>query len=137
MSKGKRAAWVPLPQGIGLALGIYLLAAVVLALLAVKGAVPEGSLFPVLAVCCGVCTLAGGWTCARRTPWGALPGAMAAAAGFGAVLAAVGMLCWANGVTWTGRGGILLACVLGGGLLSALLGRRRGGRRVQKKLRRK
>lgn len=53
------------------------------------------------------------------------------------LLAAVGMLCWANGVTWTGRGGILLACVLGGGLLSALLGRRRGGRRVQKKLRRK
>ena len=25
------------------------------ALLAVKGAVPEGSLLPVLAVCCGVC----------------------------------------------------------------------------------
>lgn len=136
-TRKKTSAGVVVLQGVLVSLGIYLLAAVVLALLAVKGAVPEGSLFPVLAVCCGVCALAGGWTCARRTPWGALPGAMAAAAGFGAVLAAVGMLCWANGVTWTGRGGILLACILGGGLLSALLGRRRGGRRVQKKLRRK
>ena len=42
MSKGKRAAWVPLPQGIGLALGIYLLAQPLLALLAVKGVEPEG-----------------------------------------------------------------------------------------------
>ena len=121
-TRKKTPAGMMVLQGVLVSLGIYLLAAVVLAL---------------LAVCCGVCALAGGWTCARRTPWGALPGAMAAAAGFGAVLAAVGMLCWANGVTWTGRGGILLACVLGGGLLSALLGRRRGGRRVQKKLRRK
>lgn len=76
-------------------------------------------------------------TCARRVPWGVLPGADGCCCGFAAVLAAVGLLCWTDGVTWTGRGGILLACVLGGGLLSGLLGRRRGGRRVQKKLRRK
>lgn len=136
-ARKKTPASMVVLQGVLVSLAIYLLAAVVLALLAVKGVMPEESLFPVLAVCCGVCALAGGMTCARRVPWGVLPGAMAAAAGFAAVLAAVGLLCWTDGVTWTGRGGILLACVLGGGLLSGLLGRRRGGRRVQKKLRRK
>ena len=136
-ARKKTPAGMVVLQGVLVSLAIYLLAAVVLALLAVKGVVPEESLFPVLAVCCGVCALAGGMICARRVPWGALPGAMAAAAGFGAVLVAVGLLCWTDGVTWTGRGGILLACVLGGGLLAGLLGRRRGGRRVQKKLRRK
>lgn len=102
-------------QGVLVSLAIYLLAAVVLALLAVKGVMPEESLFPVLAVCCGVCALAGGMTCARRVPWGVLPGADGCCCGFAAVLAAVGLLCWTDGVTWTGRGGILLACVLGGG----------------------
>ena len=113
-TRKKTSAGVVVLQGVLVSLGIYLLAAVVLALLAVKGAVPEGSLFPVLAVCCGVCALAGGMTCARRVPWGVLPGAMAAAAGFAAVLAAVGLLCWTDGVTWTGRGGILLACLFFG-----------------------
>ena len=131
-ARKKTPAGMVVLQGVLVSLAIYLLAAVVLALLAVKGVMPEKSLFPALAVCCGVCALAGGMACARRVPWGALPGAMAAAAGFGAVLAAVGLLCWTDGVTWTGRGGILLACVLGGGLLAGLLGRRRGGRRVQK-----
>ena len=114
-ARKKTPAGMVVLQGVLVSLAIYLLAAVVLALLAVKGVMPEESLFPVLAVCCGVCALAGGMICARRVPWGALPGAMAAAAGFGAVLVAVGLLCWTDGVTWTGRGGILLACVLGAG----------------------
>ena len=114
-ARKKTPAGMVVLQGVLVSLAIYLLAAVVLALLAVKGVMPEESLFPVLAVCCGVCALAGGMMiCARRVPWGALPGAMAAAAGFGAVLVAVGLLCWTDGVTWTGRGGILLACLFFG-----------------------
>lgn len=45
MAKGKKAAWVSLPQGIGLALGIYLLAQPLLALLAVKGVLGERQTF--------------------------------------------------------------------------------------------
>ena len=68
---------------------------------------------------------------ARRSPWGTLPAALACAALFAAVLAAVGTAFW-QGITWTGRGGVLLLCVLGGGVLSGLLGGRRGKRRKRK-----
>lgn len=74
-ARKKTPAGMVVLQGVLVSLAIYLLAAVVLALLAVKGVMPEESLFPVLAVCCGVCALAGGMTCARRVPWGVLPGA--------------------------------------------------------------
>ena len=61
-ARKKTPAGMVVLQGVLVSLAIYLLAAVVLALLAVKGVMPEESLFPVLAVCCGVCALAGGMT---------------------------------------------------------------------------
>ena len=69
-ARKKTPAGMVVLQGVLVSLAIYLLAAVVLALLAVKGVMPEKSLFPALAVCCGVCALAGGMACARRVPWG-------------------------------------------------------------------
>ena len=47
----------------------------------------------------------------------------------------MGLLCWQQ-VDWMGRGGVVLLCALGGGLLGGLLGRK-GGRRVRKRQRRK
>ena len=64
MAKGKRAAWAPLPQGIGLALGAYLLAQPLLALLVVKGVLPEARAFPAVAAACALATLAGALYCA-------------------------------------------------------------------------
>lgn len=52
-ARKKTPAGMVVLQGVLVSLAIYLLAAVVLALLAVKGVMPEESLFPVLAVCCG------------------------------------------------------------------------------------
>lgn len=135
MAKGKRAAWVPLLQGIGLALGIYLLAQPLLALLAVKGVLPEARTFPAVAAACALAALAGALYCAARCPWGTLVSGLLCGAGMAAVLAAAGLLCWQE-VAWTGRGGVVLLCALGAGLLGGLLGRK-GGKRTKKRVRRK
>ena len=135
MAKGKRAAWVPLPQGVGLALGIDLLAQPLLALLAVKGVLPEERTFPAVAAVCALAALAGGLYCAARCPLGTLISGLACGAAMAAVLAAAGVLCWQE-VDWTGRGGVVLLCALGGGLLGGLLGRK-GGKRTRKRQRRK
>ena len=68
MAKGKRAAWVPLAQGIGLALGIDLLAQPLLALLAVKGVLGESQTFPAVAAACVLATLAGALYSAAKCP---------------------------------------------------------------------
>ena len=87
-------------------------------------------LMAVTAVLCALSVLCGGLLAGPMLP--PLPGAMAVAACFGGVLLAVGAACW-QGVTWTGHGGVLLACALGGGLLSGILtGSRRGRRRKRK-----
>ena len=135
MAKGKRAAWAPLPQGIGLALGAYLLAQPLLALLVVKGVLPEVRAFPAVAAACALATLAGALYCAARCPWGTLVSGLGCGAGVAAVLAVLGLLCWQE-VAWTGRGGVVLLCALGAGALGGLLGRK-GGRRTKKRLRRK
>ena len=135
MAKGKRAAWAPLPQGVGLALGIDLLAQPLLALLAVKGVLPEDRAFPAVAAVCALAALLGGLYCAARCPWGTLVSGLACGATMAAVLAALGLLCWQR-VDWMGRGGVVLLCALGGGLLAGLLGWK-GGRRVRKRQRRK
>lgn len=134
MAKGKRqqaAPWAAFAQGGLLALGVYLLGLLLLALLLVKGTVPERSAFPAVAVLCVLAVLCGGLVAARRSPWGTLPAALLCAVLFAAVLAAVGTGFW-QGITWTGRGGILLLCALGGGVLAGLLGGRRRGKRKRK-----
>ena len=129
--KARPAPWRGVLRGTLTALGLYLLGTALLALLIVKGAVPEGVMFPVTAVLCALSVLCGGLLAGPMLP--PLPGAMAVAACFGGVLLAVGAACW-QGVTSAGHGGVLLACTLGGGLLSGVLaGSRRGRRRKLKR----
>ena len=129
--KPRTAAWQGVLRGVLAALGVYLVGTALLALVIVKGGAPEGVMFPVTAVLCVLSVLCGGLLAGPMLP--PLPGAIAVAACFGGVLLAVGAACW-QGVTWAGRGGVLLACVLGGGLLSGVLaGSRRGRRRKAKR----
>ena len=129
--KARSAPWRGVLWGVLAAFGLYLIGTALLALLIVKGAVPEGVMFPVTAVLCVVSVLCGGLLAGPMLP--PLPGAMAVAACFGGVLLAVGAACW-QGVTWAGHGGVLLACTRGGGLLSGVLaGSRRGRRRKLKR----
>ncbi len=133
-TRKQTAVWMVFLQGVLLALGVYLAVLLLTALLAVKGAVPEGSTFPVVAVSCVLSALAGGARCVGASPLGRLPSGVLCAAGFGCVLAVVNLLCWEGGIT--GRGGVLLLCCLGGGVLAGILCGKKG-RRVKRKVPRK
>ena len=127
------AVWLVFVQGILAALGIYLLAAVLAALLAVRAVLPEAGVLPMLAAGSFLAVCAGGLLCARRSGWGSLPSALVCAGGFLAVLIAVALLCWEE-AAWLGGGGLLLLCAAAGGIAAGLLGgrrRRRGGKRVR------
>ena len=133
MAKGKKrrtAAGAVLLQGAAVSVIVYLAGILLLALLVVKGAVPERAAFPAVAVLCLLGTLSGGVVTARRTPWGPLSAALLNTALFAAVLLVVGLACWPDGIG--SRGVILLLCALGGGLAAGLLGGRRGRRRKRK-----
>ena len=133
MAKGKKrrtAAGVVLLQGAAVSVIVYLAGILLLALLVVKGAVPERAAFPAVAVLCLLGTLSGGVVTARRTPWGPLSAALLNTALFAAVLLVVGLACWPDGIG--SRGVVLLLCALGGGLAAGLLGGRRGRRRKRK-----
>jgi putative membrane protein (TIGR04086 family) len=132
---GKKPAtapvWAVLLRGCALSLAVYLGGLLLLASLLVRGAVPEGAAFPATAALCALGALSGGLAAARRTPWGTLPSALLNSAVFAAVLAGAGGL-WQQSLTWTGRGGVLALCVLGGGAAAGVLGSRRPRRRKRK-----
>lgn len=134
MSKGKKRApsVTVFLKGLLLSFGVYLSGLLLLSLLAVKGILREEGIFLAIAILCLLASLVGGFLCARRPVWGPLPSAMMCAALFAAVLAAVGILCWKDGIVWTGHGGILLLCALAGGLLAGVLGSGRSQRRRRK-----
>lgn len=134
MGKGKKRApsMTVFLKGLLLSLGVYLPGLLLTALLAVKGVLREEGIFPAVAVLCLLAALAGSVLCARQPVWGPLPSAMACAALFAGVLAAVGILSWGDGITWSGHGGILLLCALAGGLLAGILGSGRGQKRRRK-----
>lgn len=134
MGKGKKQApnGLIFLKGLLLSFGIYLAGLLLVTLLILKGVLSEAGMFPAVAALCLLASLAGGFLCARRSPWGSLPGAMAAALLFAGLLAAVGILCWGEGIAWAGHGGVLLLCALGGGLAAGLLG---GGRKKKRKRR--
>ena len=85
MAKGRKqtALRQAFLQGGLTALSLYLLGHLLLALLLVKGVLPETAAFHALAVLCAVSALAGGWISILRSAWraaGPLIGGAAAAA---------------------------------------------------------
>ena len=120
--------WMTFVQGVLVSAGVYLVFAALTALLAVRGVLPERGIFPAVAAGCVLAACAGGVLCARRSPWGSLPSAMVCAAGFLAVVIAIGLLCWQS-IAWLGQGGILIGCGAAGGVLAGLLGGRRSRRK--------
>ena len=130
MSKGKRrkpGTGGVLLRGAAVSLAVYLAGVLLLALLVVKGIVPQEAAFPVIAALCVLGALSGGLTAARRTPWGPLPSALANTGLFVLALLAVGLGCWQERIG--APGGMLLLCALGGGTAAGLLGARQGRRR--------
>ena len=132
MGKGKKQSpdGLVFLKGLLLSFGVYLLGQMLITLLVVKGVLGEEGMFPAVAALCLLAALAGGFLCARQPVWGPLPSALLCTVLFAGVLSAVGILCWEEGVAWTGHGGILVLCTLAGGLLAGVLG---GGQKKKKK----
>jgi hypothetical protein len=136
---GKRqktlSVWEVMLRGIGAALLLYIGGSAALALAAVKGILPEEVSFSVVAALCAMATFLGGSLCSKSMPWGILLNAMSVAAIFAVVLVAIGASCF-DGILWSGHGGTLLLCALGGGGLAGVTGgKRRRAKRGRKKSR--
>jgi len=133
---GKRqkssSVWVTLLRALAAAVILYVGGTAALALFVVKGILPETAAVPALAILCAAAAMLGGGLCAGKLPWGTLPASLAAAALFAVLLLGVGAG-FLPGVEWSGHGGVLLLCAVGGGLLSGVM----GGGRVKGKRRKK
>lgn len=117
MAKGRKklVVWQGFLAGGLLSLGVYLLGLLLTALLLVKGMLPEGARFPVVAALCALAALVGGALTVRLTRWKA--GGILTALIFLFALLLAGLGFWEE-ITWMGHGGILLLCGLAGGALS-------------------
>lgn len=120
MAKGRKklAAWQGYLAGELLSLGVYLAGLLLLALLLVKGTLPEGGRFPAVAVLCALAALSGGALTVRLTRQRA--GGVLTAAVFLFALLLAGLGFWEE-ISWMGHGGILLLCGLAGGVLASAL----------------
>lgn len=121
MVKGRKkaAVWQGCLAGGLLSLGVYLLGLLLLSMLLVKGTLPEGGGFPMVAVLCALSALAGGVLAVRLTR--RKEGGLFTAAIFLLVLILAGLGFWEE-ITWLGQGGVLLLCALAGGLLAGAAG---------------
>ena len=122
-----------LMRGSIISLLIYLLGAFLISLLLVKGAFPESSIYPMLGIDSILATLGGCIIVLRKSPLGKLPTALLVAGIFCGLQLVIGICFW-QGLSWTGEGGVLLLCAVGGGILSAMLStrKRKKGKRIRK-----
>lgn len=119
-TKKQTPVWLPFLKGVLISMGIYLLGLMVLTAAVLHGTLGEKNCFVAVAVLCLLSAALGGLLPAHSCPWGTVPGGLLSAAIFAAVLICCGALWW-DGISWTGHGGILLLCALGGGIPAGML----------------
>lgn len=129
MSKQKSLA-IAAGKGIGLSLVIYIGLQLLLALLAVKGVLPESRLFSAQVITAALAALAGGIYVGRRSPAGTLPAALLSAGGFAAAIALLGLLLY-DGLLQSWETGVRLLAICAGGILAGLAAS--GGRKKRRK----
>ena len=138
MSKDKKATgeWGAFLQGVMLALWFYVVCMFVLALVFVKGVLPERVEMVAVAGVGFVSAMVGGIVSSNRSSLAKFSASMISTAVFAVVLAVVGAIGWGK-VFWSGNAVVLMACVLAGGIAAALRsggkkkrGKRRGKTRV-------
>ena len=119
MAKGKTLP-VVLAWGIGGSLLVYTVLQLLLALLAVQGVVAEGRLPALQVASAALAVLPGGMYAARRSGLGTLWGALWTAAGFAALTALAGLLCF-DSVALDAGTGLRLGAIAAGGVAAGLL----------------
>lgn len=135
MGKGKTAA-AGIAVSIGGGLVVYLLLQLLLAMLAVKGIVPERQVGLLQIFCGGLASLLGGLWAVGMVSWRPLPAALATAMGI-ALSAALGGVLLYDGISLTADSLARVGAMLAGGLAAALLrgGKAGGGKRKKKTVR--
>lgn len=122
---------VVLLKSTGLSLGGYLLGILLMAFGAVRTNVRDTVLFSVMAGICILSSFLGGTLAARRLPWGTLPSALLGTGCYGMIMMLVGLCAW-DQLSVSGRGGVLLLCVIAGGAIAGLAGSRKKVHRKRK-----
>ncbi|WP_312942429.1 hypothetical protein [Oscillibacter sp.] len=130
MAKRKMPGWAGFLEGATLALGLYIGFQCLLALLTLKGVMPEEMAFRFQAASGVLASCAGGTLSIRRTEMGPLWAALGSAVIFTAALTLGGILL-CDDLVWSGESMILLAAALVGGLLAVVPGRKSGKRKKQ------
>ena len=132
MSKQKSMAMI-FAKCIGAALLVYVLLQLLVALLAVRGALPESKLFHAQVCTAVLAVLPGGIYAGRHSGLGSLTAAMLVAVGVALTSLLLGLLVWNNGPAWTAETGIRLLAMATGGVLAGLLSARGGKKRRKKR----
>lgn len=135
MGKKRKAgpAWRTLLEALGLSLGLYVAGILLLSLLLVRSILGEGQVLPIMTAVCGLAALAGGVYAVRRSPeLGAFTAGALMALCYAGVLAVLGLGIWGK-LAIPGEGLWPLLSAIVGGLFGGLLGRRKGGHRVQRR----
>lgn len=130
MAKRKMPGWAGFLEGAALALGLYIGFQCLLALLTLKGVLPEEMAFRFQAASGVLASCAGGTLSIRRTEVGPLWAALGSAVIFAAALTLGGILL-CDDLVWSGESLILLAAALAGGLLAVVPGRKPGKKKKQ------
>ncbi len=135
MGKKRKAspAWRTLLEALGLSLGLYAVGILLLSLLLVRGILGEGQMLPIMTAVCGLAPLAGGIYAVRRAPeLGTFTAGALTALCYAGVLAILGLGIWGK-LAIPGAGLWLVLSAIIGGLLGGLMGRRKGGHRIQRR----
>jgi len=119
-------------MSIGIGFAAYLLLQLLLALLVVKGVLPEGSVFGAQTAAGMIGTFLGGLWAVGSLPWGALPAAISAALGIAAITVLTGFAVY-DGILLSVGTLLRIAAMLAGGFAAALAVGGRGGKRQRKR----
>lgn len=133
MSNDKKPAgeWSVFLQGGMLSLLFYLVCVAVLALVLVRGILPERFEMTVVASAAFLAAMLGGIMVSNRSSLAKLSAAMISAGVFAVILAAVGMIGWRESF-WGGCGALLVACVFAGGAVAGVWGAGKRKKRRQR-----
>jgi len=131
--KSSKAPWLSLLEAVGITLGVYVLLQLLLALLMVKGILPQEHTVVSLVAACGIASLLGGVFAVRKVMLSsALTRGILNSACFCAVLALLGIGIYGR-LMIQGSGGLLLVTALLGGLVAGLLGNRKGKKKSRRR----
>lgn len=137
MAKDKKSVgeWGVFLQGAMLSLGTYVVCMFVLALMLVKGILPQEIEMAIVTGGAFFASMLGGIASSNGSSLGRFPASMISAGVFAIILITVGLIGWRE-TFWGGSSAVLLVCVMAGGVVAGLWSARKRKPRKQRGKRR-